>query len=81
MALAGAVRGLVPQNGTCLGTNPATATGRSLLRSPDFPDMNTVKTALLVFTLGSAISFAVAGLIMVISRVIHYAEQRADTKN
>ena len=54
--------------------------GRSFPRSLDFTDMNTVKTALLVFTLGSAISFAVAGLIMVISRVIHFAEQRADNK-
>lgn len=43
--------------------------------------MNTVKTALLVFTLGAAISFAVAGLIMVISRAIRFAEQRADNKS
>jgi hypothetical protein len=43
--------------------------------------MNTVKTALLVFTLGAAISFAVAGLIMVISRAIRYAEQRSTDKN
>ena len=43
--------------------------------------MNTVKTALLVFTLGAAISFAVAGLIMVISRAIHFAEQRSSNKS
>ncbi len=43
--------------------------------------MASVQTALLVFTLGAAISFAVAGLIMVISRVIRFAEQRVSDKN
>ncbi|HQF38286.1 MAG TPA: hypothetical protein PK322_04125 [Opitutaceae bacterium] len=43
--------------------------------------MNTVKTALLVFSLGTAISFAVAGLIMVIGRVIRFAEQRTGDKS
>ena len=81
MALAGVFRGLLPQKGTRIGTTPATATGRSFPRSLDFTDMNTVKTALLVFTLGSAISFAVAGLIMVISRAIHFAEQRSNNKS
>jgi cytochrome c biogenesis protein CcdA len=42
--------------------------------------MKSLHTALLVYALGTAISFAVAGLIMAIGRAIRFAEQRA-TRN
>jgi hypothetical protein len=43
--------------------------------------MKSLQTALLVYALGTAISFAVAGLIMAIGRAIRFAEQRTTNKD